>query len=113
MVGDLGVLVHLTADPMADVLVDHAVTGIGADLFDRRADIPQPRTRADLGDPGPQRPLGVVDESLHLWRDVADSESDGGVTVVSLVNGPGVDGEDVAVLEPVPIRYPMDDDVVG
>ena len=52
-------------------------------------------------DPGRERRLGDVDEALRLGVDLPDAGGEGGVAVPALDDRPAVDGDEVALLEPV------------
>ena len=107
-------------DGIADVLVTHIhldhAGGAGALLRD---DLPgarilvHPAGLPHLVDPGPQALLGDLHERLVLGPNLPDGHGEGGVGVVALHDRSAVDGQDVALGQPVVPRDPMDDHVIG
>ncbi len=113
VVGHLGLLVHGRPDGVADVLADHGVAGRLGHVLDGPAHLVEPVPRRELLDPGPQAALGDLHEPLGLGRDPPHGRRVGGVAVVPLDDGPAVDREDVALLQPVVAGDAVDDHLVG
>ena len=63
-------------------------------------------------DAGAQRRLGDLEQPLRLVGDLPDAGGEGGVAVVALDDRPAVDGDDVALVEPVRAGDAVDDHVV-
>ncbi len=104
-----GDLVHRPPDPMADVLAYHAVAVGPSGLLHGVADVTEPVAGDRLGDAVPQGLLGDLEQGGHLGWDGADGHGECGVGVPPLVDGPGVDRQDVALPKPVVPRDAVDD----
>ena len=113
VVGDLGLLVHGRPDGVAHVLPDHAEAGRLGHVLDRPADLVEGVALGHLLDPGPEAPLGDLQQLLGLLGDGADAHGEGGVAVVALNDGAAVDGEDVPLLQHVAARDAVHDHGVG
>ena len=113
IVGDLWLLVHLTSDPVTHVLLDNAVSVGVSDLSNGCSHITETISLTHLSDPGPHRLSSAVDQVLGFGSDLADRHCEGSITVEPLVDGPGINGEDVAFLQSVIRRYPVNDHIVG
>src|SRR5271170_1993257 len=98
-VGDLGVLVHGTADAMADKLADDAEALGLAVLLDCGGDIAETPTHLALLDGFFEGGLGDFEEFAGLRADLSDGVGHGGVGVVAVDDDATVDGEDVALFE--------------
>src|SRR5215208_5150315 len=95
VVVDRRVLVQQLADPVAAVVGQDAVAGLAGDLADGVADVGQPVAHPGLGDPGPQGPLGRLQQPPVGRVDLANAHGHGGVGVVAVDPRPAVDGQDV------------------
>ena len=101
VVGDLRVLVHRGADPVADVLAHHREPGRLGDLPSTAA----PMSPSVLAGDAPasiaasSEPRVTSMQPPRLVVDLADRDRDRGVGVPALDDRPAVDRDDVAVLE--------------
>ena len=111
-VGDVGLLVHGHADAVAGVLLHHREAGRLGHPLDRRTDVGQAAARLHGLDAGRQGRFGDVDQALRLGVDLPHPGREGGITVPALDDGAAVDGDEVALLEPVGTGDPVHDHVV-
>src|SRR3954452_12787590 len=99
VVRDLGLLVHVAADAVADQRADDR-EALGLDvLLDGVRDVAEAVARAALLDGGEQRALGHVEELGSDRRDLADGEGAGGVGHPAVLHDADVDGDDVSAVE--------------
>src|SRR5947208_2410848 len=82
--GNLGLLVHGGADPVADVLPNDREPGPLGDGLDGVADVGEAVAVADLVDARQQALLGDLHQAAGLLADLPDGDGDGGVAVVPL-----------------------------
>src|SRR5438270_7218125 len=113
VVGDLGLLVHRRADPVADVLANDGVAGPLGHRLHGVADVGEPVAVADLSNGGLQALVGDLHQPAGVLAHLAHRDGHSRVPVVALDDGPTVEGEDVALLEPVVAGDAVHDHVVG
>src|SRR5690606_30380301 len=89
-VGHLGLLVHLAADAVSQILLDDPVTVVTPDFFDGGPDVAEAGAVAHRPEPGPETLLGAVDQVAYLGTDLPDRHGESSVAVESLVDGSGV-----------------------
>ena len=104
---------HGRADGVADVLPDDRESRLLHHCLHGPADVVEPVAVLHLVDPGPEALLGHLHEGLVHRRHLPDGHGEGGVGVVALHDRSAVDGQDVALGQPVVPRDPMDDHVIG
>ena len=99
VVADLGVLVHHATDAVADVVAYDAVpVGLGK-LLHRSPDVAEVIARDGLLDARLEAVARALAQRAVLLARLADIERPGVVTDPTLIGRPGVDGDDVPVLE--------------
>ena len=104
---------HLAADAVTDIVTDHSVAIGPGGLLDGMADVAEPLAVPRLGDPVPQRSLGDLEQLGHLGRHIADGHRICSVPVPTLVDGAGIDRDDVAFTQAIVARNAVHDDLVG
>ncbi len=112
-IGNLGLLVHLAADAVAHVLPDDSDPMPLSDGLDGGGNVADAGPGLDLADSRPHRlPPSPLMRRAASGDDFADAHREGGVSVKSLEDRPGVDRQDIARSQPVGRRDPVDDDVI-
>src|SRR5918993_1128923 len=112
VVVDRRVLVEELADAVAAVVGQDAVAGSVGDLADGVADVGQPVAHPGLGDPGPQGPLGRLQQARRGRVDLANGHGHGGVGVVAVDHRAAVDREHVPGPQAGAVGDAVDDHLV-
>ena len=111
-VRDLRLLVHRPAHAVADEAADHGKALLFGGCLDRVRDVGEPVADTALLDSGGERGAAGLEQPLGLRRDLADRERVRGVGHETVERDADVDGQQVALLERVRPRDPVDDHVV-
>src|ERR1017187_10010366 len=107
VVGDLRFLVELGADTMAHILPDNRKPVSPDVLFHRTAHVEQPVAGPHLIDGQFERFLRHPQQLAGLLADLADRHRNRRIAIIPVQLHPGVDGNDIAILEDAfHIRHP-------
>src|ERR671916_3449523 len=109
VVRDLGILVHLAADPVRDEVADHPVALRLGDGLYGVPHVPEPVSGPHGVRGRPQALLRDLQQPARRLGHLADGDRDGRVGDEALVADADVYGEDVAVLQPVGARDAVHD----
>jgi hypothetical protein len=112
VVGNLGRLVHVAAEPVADKFADDAVAVVLGVGLDGVGDVADGVAGDGLLHPQVEAFAGDAEQFIDFGFDLADGKGEGMVAVEAVLQGAAIDGNDVAFLERFVVGDAVDDGVV-
>src|SRR5579871_1700325 len=108
IVRDLRGLVHRATDSVPDEVADHVhVVRLGV-FLNRMRHVRQPVAGLRLGDPRVHRVLAYVEKLLLLFGDLPNRDGHAGIREIALVRNGHIERDDVALLDLLGTRNPVD-----